>query len=467
MADGTSGAPGLPFASDPDTGFYHIGANEFGVSVGGTKVASFGASGVQTAQVYNAAGDLTLTPKAGNQIILDTLHFPAQSPGANKQFLRSDGSGNLVWSDRDTSGLVIVIATDTTYYVATTGSDVTGDGSSGTPWATVAHALVYLGDKWINSDATVTIQVDDGTYTSTTQIVVTHPCGKLIQILGKNTYAKTLSSVQSSSGVAGTWAYILNLNSVANIAVGDYVLMSGLSGGTRPTYLSGCHYVSDVDVPNTRITVTVKHPSASVASGAVVGTVVAIKTILYFSQSYGFSLGGTSLGSIDKLVLKGPGPGSANYTVALVCSSNANAIFGSTFGMSGWDQCISVGLGGAVMLGAVALSYVVYGINVSQGGTVSGNNCIFSAIISAVYASSGGLTWINYPMITGCVYGGYAECQSVICLASGVIEACSTYGIYVNGTSYCIAGSSNTFRDNGTNTSPALSTRGNDYAYIS
>ena len=28
-----------------------------------------------------------------------------------------------------------------TYYVATNGSDTTGDGSSGNPWATISHAL--------------------------------------------------------------------------------------------------------------------------------------------------------------------------------------------------------------------------------------------------------------------------------------------------------------------------------------
>ncbi len=37
-----------------------------------------------------------------------------------------------------------VISADTTFYVATTGSDTTGDGSSGSPWATLRKALSYL-----------------------------------------------------------------------------------------------------------------------------------------------------------------------------------------------------------------------------------------------------------------------------------------------------------------------------------
>jgi len=37
-----------------------------------------------------------------------------------------------------------LISADTTFYVATTGSDTTGDGSSGSPWATLRKALSYL-----------------------------------------------------------------------------------------------------------------------------------------------------------------------------------------------------------------------------------------------------------------------------------------------------------------------------------
>jgi len=36
MPDGTAAAPGLAFTLDPDTGFYRIGANDMGISTGGT-----------------------------------------------------------------------------------------------------------------------------------------------------------------------------------------------------------------------------------------------------------------------------------------------------------------------------------------------------------------------------------------------------------------------------------------------
>ena len=430
-------------------------------------MAGFVPTGVTTAEVKNPNGNLTLTPATGSHLTLDGLNWPTQDRGQPGQFLQTNGDGGLLWAFPDLSNAISVVDEDTTFYVATNGNDVTGDGSSGSPWATIEHALAYLGNKWINSTVTVTIQVGDGTFTSTAPITPIHPCGSRIAIAGANTYSRTLSSVQSSSGSAGNWSYVLNLNSVANIAAGDYVLIKGLSGGTRPTYLSGCHYVSNVDIGNNRFTVTVKHPSASVASGAVTGTVIVVKTVLYFSQSYGFSFTGTRLKSIDKVVLKGPNPGGGNYAVGCYATNNAGAALGPTLGMSGWDQCLLVTVSAAAQFAGV-LSYATYGINTQQGGAVlSAGDCVFSALTIAMYASSGGICWINTPMITGCTYGSYAERQAVTAVYQGTVEACSTYGLYAGDSGFCISGSTCTFRDNGTNTSPALQTRGNNEGYIS
>ena len=51
----------------------------------------------------------------------------------------------------------VPVAADTTYYVATTGSDTTGDGSQGNPWATITYAISQ-------SDTGDTINVAAGTY---------------------------------------------------------------------------------------------------------------------------------------------------------------------------------------------------------------------------------------------------------------------------------------------------------------
>lgn len=53
---------------------------------------------------------------------------------------------------------------DTTFYVATTGNDITGKGTSGSPWATVAHAYAVIANSYDLSGFVATIQVADGTY---------------------------------------------------------------------------------------------------------------------------------------------------------------------------------------------------------------------------------------------------------------------------------------------------------------
>ena len=58
-----------------------------------------------------------------------------------------------------------LLSANATYYVATTGSDSTGDGSSGSPWATIQHAIDYLVEVIDMSTYNVTIQLADGTYT--------------------------------------------------------------------------------------------------------------------------------------------------------------------------------------------------------------------------------------------------------------------------------------------------------------
>jgi hypothetical protein len=55
-----------------------------------------------------------------------------------------------------------------TYYVATTGNDTTGDGSSGNPWLTITKALDYVARNLFLAGYTVKIQLADGTYNGAT-----------------------------------------------------------------------------------------------------------------------------------------------------------------------------------------------------------------------------------------------------------------------------------------------------------
>lgn len=51
-SDGSVSAPGMTFGSDIDTGFYHVGANDFAVALGGIKAVEFFSAGTTNATTY-------------------------------------------------------------------------------------------------------------------------------------------------------------------------------------------------------------------------------------------------------------------------------------------------------------------------------------------------------------------------------------------------------------------------------
>ncbi len=55
-ADGTVSLPGISFASDPDSGFYRIGANNLGIGVNGAKVLDIGTSGLNVVGTVSSNG---------------------------------------------------------------------------------------------------------------------------------------------------------------------------------------------------------------------------------------------------------------------------------------------------------------------------------------------------------------------------------------------------------------------------
>jgi hypothetical protein len=67
--DGTVGAPTIGFTSDTDNGLYRIGANNYGASVGGSKVVDFATTGIGVTGLITA----TTSIQAGTKIIADTI----------------------------------------------------------------------------------------------------------------------------------------------------------------------------------------------------------------------------------------------------------------------------------------------------------------------------------------------------------------------------------------------------------
>jgi hypothetical protein len=341
-------------------------------------------------------------------------------------------------------------------YVSTTGSDTTGDGSIGNPYATLAKALDYLSNYWIDAGYNVIIDLAAGTY-SAAVVVPPHPCGVRIQIYGQGALSSlTVNSVVSSSGGTGAWSYVLQMNSVTGLAVGDYIAIVAATAGTKPGYLNGYHEITNVDVPNTQITITCTHQSATPASGAVTSTTLIYKTYLTGAISFAKQ----QFGMLASLGLIGPGSG----TGLTVESSYVGIRY---LGIAHWYSGIYVTQGGA--LGAndhITLSSCGLGVNASYYGSTN-IIVILSGCSYGVYTAFGGnVTVGGTSWITGCYYGAMATCQGRVGNGTYTVEAC-VVGQKATESSHIFGGSYVTFLDCGTDTSPALNTQGNAYSYIS
>ena len=221
----------------------------------------------------------------------------------DKVFMCVDATpGAAVWVEMPTMHLV---GADLTLYVSTAGDDDTGEGTSASPWATLARAMEHLKDKWIAQDATVTIDVAAGTYTATTATDLSHPCGARIKISGATPLSKTLSSIYSSSGGASNWTLVLQLNNVTGISAGDFVLIRTTSGGSLPEMVRGCHKITAVDSGNSRITIASNHSHTTAPSGTVTGTVDIVQTVLQYNGCHGLTLTRSHFQEINNLVVAG------------------------------------------------------------------------------------------------------------------------------------------------------------------
>lgn len=77
-----------------------------------------------------------------------------------------------------------IITSDVDYYVATTGDDVSGDGSLASPWASPHKAMDSLKDKMIMDGVTITVNIAAGAYTFSEPVRSFHQDGEKIKFIG-------------------------------------------------------------------------------------------------------------------------------------------------------------------------------------------------------------------------------------------------------------------------------------------
>ena len=319
-------------------------------------------------------------------------------------------------------------------------------------------------------------------------IAITDACaGAQITVTGTTTYTKTLNSVQSSSGSAGAWSYVLNLADVANIATTDYVTITNTSGGTYPEAIQGCWPVTNVDTVNKRITIAVSHSGSSAASGAVTSSYLTVlKTVCTFAGSNGFEAYYHGLGKLTKLAVVGNGTGygvnaenGAYLTVAQPC------------GVYNWAYGLFANLVGTINAGSIVISRAAsttYGMGAINGGQIYANNGVVSGCVTGgLVAEYGSLIDFQYGISTGNgTYAAIAEYRAAVFMPHGQ-ASWSTDGIYCEHLSFLditsgtiahtatgincwyesvVMSTGVTFTSNTTNSTPAVNTIGNSNSYV-
>ncbi|MFZ5832703.1 MAG: hypothetical protein ACOY3P_21660 [Planctomycetota bacterium] len=379
--------------------------------------------GTPGALVLRSLGnDVVIDPKDGFNIELDGAYWPNTISPPGGVLTDESGDGILSWTIPFST-----MKTNRVFHVAKTGNDDTGDGSINNPWATIQKALNYIGDSWISSAATVTIQVADGTYQVNTQINVVHPCASRITITGESALTKTIDSGVAvvTTGTAGNYATTFRLTDVANMAVGEYVLISSLSGGTRPESLYGCHKITAIN--GSDVTVLNRTRSSVGPSGAITGTMTVIKTILQTSGNTCFSITSAALGTLSKMVLAGTstGVGIRVEKGGALGASSQIGVDGFSIGIYG-IQATSMGVIGALVSGSAALGIAGQGVLL-----ILATSAIVSGCAGAAYSME--LTYLHSAgaMAVGGGSVGFAiqsasilfgqNCQSLYNASSGFI----------------------------------------------
>ncbi len=356
------------------------------------------------------------------------------------------------------------------------GSDVTGTGAVGAPWQTISHALSEVQNYRITPGIIVTLELADGVYTETASIDNT-PTG--LKIAGENTHSKSMTSVQSSSGSAGAWAVIINLDSVADITTDDYVIIHTASSGTLPHYITGFWEVTNVDSGNTRITVASTHENATAPSGAVAATVIVIKANIQFNGVTGIDDANCILEDVG---IHGNNTASTYGIRSSACKIELSTVGIRYFGSHGISASIAgnisastlaISSNGASGIVAIDNSTLALTTTVITGNTTRGIDCqggstvsVIAVVISGndtigILCQFNGTIWATAANIVGnnswgvqCLANGLINVGSSVVTGTNAVYA-GSYG-YVNAVSATLTG----------NVSPAVNTQGNEYGYI-
>ncbi len=368
-------------------------------AIGGSALSSaLGLGSLATLSSVNLASMVSGNLPVGN--------LNSGTNASSASFWRGDGT----WAQAP--GLV---SSNITYNINPAG---TGD------FSTIQAAYNFLANEYIGAYTGVTLQLANGTYAMSSPVNIFSNLFKNISIQG-TTYSTTLSSIASSSGSMGNFSVVLNVASAANIAVGDYVAITGCTGGTNPAYIAGCWPVTAVS--GSTITVTTSIQAGGVPSGSVTGVITVLKAVLSFAGCDGFDVyDGASVLNIKNVAIVGNHTANTYGLNVQECGrvlNNAGVIGINGFFTGAFCNYDSNIVGGTLVTsnntddGVFAATNAVFDCGITSTGNYNGSHASLGGVVSH-YSGD---------IVAGNQIGLYSELEGRIFAASGVI-------VYGNGT---------------------------------
>jgi hypothetical protein len=378
-----------------------------------------------------------------------------------------------------------LITANTTLYLATTGNDVTGDGSVGAPWQSLNKVVAYLADKFVIQGVTLTVQLGDGAFVQPSSW--DRQDGDRIFIQGTNVYNVVLNSIFSSSVALQIMTVVCNMSSVANIAVDDAVVIRSATGGVNPELMRCCGKITNVDGVNTRITIQTPNKSGVLPSGAVTyASVRVVKTRITATTPIAVTTKST-------LNLKNLWIISSAATWTIYISNGGVVNFGS-----GSTQAIYNVSGSGVYCGLIgafyggnqwnAIAAIQYSLFCGGGGYMRALYGVYNGATYSIWVENGGVLELTSPIIVGASVGLHAVSGATVYFAANfLVTRCPTSAIEVQNNSRftafggtvsysgnslyasmnsCILGGGVTLTGNAVAPSPTQNTIGNFNSYM-
>lgn len=118
-----------------------------------------------------------------NNVLIDTSRFVTIAPGYYGHLVEVSGSAGTVTQTANADSNIIYYSPRYQFYVSTSGSDTTGNGSKAKPWRTINYAVNGAGYDFSTIparliDSNITVYLRGGVYTLTNSVYIGHGRGQ-------------------------------------------------------------------------------------------------------------------------------------------------------------------------------------------------------------------------------------------------------------------------------------------------